>query len=111
MITTTCDLDYIDSIDKNISVNDILLENMGNPINEDEFKNISKYFDNLKQVGLIDLIEVSHFYDKSGFDFYFIIGDASRNWYKKLILKSTIIDLVLKHRIINYIVQKYYGCN
>ena len=42
MITTTCDIDYIDSIDKNISVNDILLENMANPINEDEFKNISK---------------------------------------------------------------------
>jgi hypothetical protein len=101
--------DSIDNIDNNISVNDILIQNMVNPISEEEFNRLSQYYESLKRACLIDLVNYGHYYDKSKYDFYFNIGDASKGWYKKLILKSNIVDLVLKHRIINFLVLKYYG--
>jgi hypothetical protein len=101
--------DSVDDIDKNISVNDIIIENRVNPINQHDSNEISMYYENLRKAGLIDLINYGHYYDKNKYDFYFDLGDASRNWYKKIVLKSTIADLVLKYRIINFLVQEHCG--
>jgi hypothetical protein len=98
-------------IGKNISVNDIFIEQHVSPIGDDELLKIERYYESLKKAGFIDLVMNGHFYDKNIYDFYFVIGDASKNWYRKLILKSTVIDLVLKHKIINFVTLKYYGYN
>ncbi len=97
--------------EKNISVNDVLIQNQSTPINSDEFKQMSEYFESLKRVGFLDLITNGQYYDKSKYDFYFIIGDASKNWYRKLIVKSTILDLIVKRQLIKFVVLKYYGYN
>lgn len=97
-----------EDVSKNISVNDILIEHIMNPISDEEFSKIENYYENLRKAGFIDLIHNSHYYDKSTYDFYFTVGDSSSNWYRKLILKSSIIDLVLKYKILNFVVHKYY---
>jgi hypothetical protein len=103
--------DSILEVDKNVSVNDIILQNIENPISDEEYQKIEEYYLNLKKVGLIDLIQHSHYYDVSKYDFYFVIGDASSNWYRKLIFNTSTLDLVLKYKIINFVVHKYYGRN
>jgi hypothetical protein len=95
-------------VENEISVNDILRMDT---LTDDKVNQISIYFNDLKKAGLIDLIRNGHYYDKNKYDFYFIIGDASKNWYMKLILKSTILDLVLKYKIINFVVHEYYEHN
>lgn len=105
MKTTLCG--SINEVDRDISVNDVIIENTLHPIND--FDKVLLYYENLKKAGLINLITYGQYYDKDRYDFYFNLGDASRNWYKKLILKSTIVDLVLRYRIINFIVQQNYG--
>jgi hypothetical protein len=101
----------LEDLSKNISVNDILIDFITNPISDEEFSDIEKYYENLRKAGFIDLIHNSHYYNKSTYDFYFTIGDASKNWYRKLILKSSIVDLVLKYKIINFVVHKYHEHN
>ena len=54
----------------------------------DEFLSVERYFNALRESFLIDLINVSDFYNKDIYDFYFIIEDTSKNWAKKLILKK-----------------------
>jgi hypothetical protein len=98
----------INSVDKNISVNSIIIENHYKPITDHELDKLSKYYNDLKKAGLIDLINFSSYYDKDKYDFYFNLGDASGNWYRKLILKSSIVDLVINHNIINFVVEMYY---
>lgn len=100
-----------EDVSKNISVNDILIEQHLQPISDRDLEKIGKYYEALKKAGFLDLVSNGHFYDKNIYDFYFVIGDASKNWYRKLILRSTVVDLVIKRKIINFVVLKYYGRN
>lgn len=95
-------------ISKHISVNQILLELSKNPMKIDEFKSVERYFNALKDACLLDVIGTAHYYNKETYDFYFIIEDSSRNWAKKLIIKKTMVDLILKYRVIDYIVIEEY---
>ena len=97
-----------DKIEKHISVNDILLKLAKKPMEIDEFLSVERYFNALKSAGLIDIIDTSHFYFKEVFDFYFIIEDSSRHWAKKIILKKTMADLIVKYRVIDYLIIKEY---
>jgi len=98
----------MDTINKNISVNDILLKLSKKPMEMDEFLSVERYFNALRESYLIDLINVSDFYNKDIYDFYFIIEDTSKNWAKKLILKKTMADLVLKYRVVDFLVIREY---
>jgi len=98
----------MDTINKNISVNDILLKLSKKPMEMDEFLSVERYFNALRESFLIDLINVSDFYNKDIYDFYFIIEDTSKNWAKKLILKKTMADLVLKYRVVDFLVIREY---
>lgn len=93
-------------IEREVSVNKILLDNIKNPLSEGDYEKIEEYYLALKKAGLVDLIGPYHYYDKEIFDFYFHIYDGSKSKVKKLVLKKNIVDLVLKHKIINYIVIK-----
>ena len=98
----------MDTINKNISVNDILLKLSKKPMEMDEFLSVERYFNALRESFLIDLINVSDFYNKDIYDFYFIIEDTSKNWAKKLILKKTMVDLILKYRVVDFLVIREY---
>jgi len=98
----------MDTINKNISVNDILLKLSKKPMEMDEFLSVERYFNALRESFLIDLINVSDFYNKDIYDFYFIIEDTSKNWAKKLILKKTMADLILKYRVVDFLVIREY---
>jgi hypothetical protein len=97
-----------DSIDKNISVNEILLKLTKKPMKKEDFLSVERYYNALKSANLIDIIGVGHFYDKQTYDFYFVIEDASKNWSRKVVLKKTMADLILKYGVIDYIIIKNY---
>jgi hypothetical protein len=101
----------MDTINKNISVNDILLKLSKKPMEMDEFLSVERYFNALRESFLIDLINVSDFYNKDIYDFYFIIEDTSKNWAKKLILKKTMVDLIIKYRVIDFLIIRDYKNN
>jgi len=101
----------MDTINKNISVNDILLKLSKKPMEMDEFLSVERYFNALRESYLIDLINVSDFYNKDIYDFYFIIEDTSKNWAKKLILKKTMVDLIIKYRVIDFLIIRDYKNN
>lgn len=95
-------------INKHISVNKILLELTRKPMKIDEFKSVERYFKALKEACLLDVIGTAHYYDKEIYDFYFTIEDSVQHWAKKLILKKSMVDLILKYRVIDYIVIEEY---
>ena len=97
-----------DSVEKHVSVNKILLKLTKTPMKMEEFTSIEHYFNALRDAFLIDIIGTSHYYNKDVYDFYFIIEDTSKNWAKKLILKKSMVDLILKYRVIEYLIVKYY---
>ena len=101
----------MDTINKNISVNDILLKLSKKPMEMDEFLSVERYFNAMRESFLIDLINVSDFYNKDIYDFYFIIEDTSKNWAKKLILKKTMVDLIIKYRVIDFLIIRDYKNN
>ena len=101
----------MDTINKNISVNDILLKLSKKPMEMDEFLSVERYFNALRESYPIDLINVSDFYNKDIYDFYFIIEDTSKNWAKKLILKKTMVDLIIKYRVIDFLIIRDYKNN
>ena len=97
-----------DKIEKNISVNDILLKLTKTPMKMDEYLSIERYFNALRDACLIDVVGASHYYNKDVFDFYLIIEDSVKNWNKKVILKKTMADLIIKYRVIEYLIVKEY---
>ena len=96
------------NIEKHVSANDILLKLTKKPMPMEDFLSIERYFTALKNACLIDVIGTSHFYDKQIYDFYFIIEDSSRNWGRKIILKKSMADLIVKYRVIEYLIIKEY---
>ena len=98
----------MDTVNKNISVNDVLLKLAKKPMKNDEFLSVERYFNALKDSFLIDLINVGEYYNKDVFDFYFIIEDSSNKWAKKLILKKTMVDLIIKYRVIDFLIIRDY---
>ena len=61
-------------VNKNISVNDVLLKLAKKPMKMDEFSSIERYFNALHDSFLIDFVNVGWYYDKNLYDFYFILA-------------------------------------
>lgn len=94
-------------IDRNISINEKILELRKNPLTDEQIQGIAGYFDQLRKAELVDIIDFAHYYDSDKYDFYFNLEDSSSadTWSGKLIMKSTYVNLVLKNRILDYLVH------
>ena len=95
-------------VNKNISVNDGLLKLAKKPMKMDEFSSIERYFNALHDSFLIDFVNVGWYYDKNLYDFYFILEDTTTKWSKKIIMKKTMVDLIIKYRVIEFLIIKHY---
>ena len=96
------------NIDRWVSVNELLLEVNEMNLSDEDINKWVRYYHSLVDSSFLKVIEITHFYDKNYYDFYFVIEDSSLNWTKKIIMTSNIVDLVLKHKILHYIAIKYY---
>lgn len=96
------------NIDRWISVNELLLEVNEMNLTDEDINKWVRYYHSLVDSSFLKVIEITHFYDKNYYDFYFVIEDSSLNWTKKIIMTSNMVDLVLKHKILHYIAFKYY---
>ena len=96
------------NIDRWVSVNELLLEVNEMNLSDEDINKWVRYYHSLVDSSFLKVIEITHFYDKNYYDFYFVIEDSSLNWTKKIIMTSNMVDLVLKHKILHYIAFKYY---
>ena len=98
----------LENINRSVSVNNILLELDTIEMDDEQLNKWEDYFNSFSRSSFLKIIDITHFYNKNYYDFYFILEDSANNWTKKIILTSNIVDLVLKHKLLHYITIKYY---
>lgn len=98
----------LENINRSVSINQILIELDEMDVTDEQLNKWENYFNSFVKSSFLKIIDITHFYDKNHYDFYFILEDSFDNWTKKVILSSNIVDLVLKHKILHYITIKYY---
>ena len=66
---------------------------------------IDNFYNSLLKCGMIREIKKGYIYDKDEFDYYITLYDKNR-WSLKLIMKRSLVELVKKRNIIEYLIIK-----